>query len=90
MAKYDMTEVEHAYQSIQLAMSAVVDATKRKSYLCINEREATSRMIWKGIVERTYMLGWQAALVASQCGDEKTSNYTYNLCNTLVKLSEEV
>lgn len=92
MNKYDMTEVEHAYQSIQLALGAVYDATKSKDYQNIPTGKyprLSLELAWKELTDRMYMVARQAAFIAELCGDDKTANYTNNLCDSLMKLTEE-
>lgn len=92
MSKYDMTEVEHAYQSIQLALGAVYDATKSRDWENIPTGKYPRLSIekaWTELVERMYMAAHQAAFIAELCGDDKSANYTNNLCNNIIHLLED-
>ena len=89
MAKNDMTEAEHAYQSIQLALSAVWDATKSEDWKNIPGNALHIENAWRELCERTYMAARQAAYIAEICGDAKTANYTNNMTDSLIHLLED-
>lgn len=89
MAKYDTTEVQGAYQSIQLALGAVLDATRSKDYKNIPGNATHIDGAWKELCERMYMVARQAAYIAECCGDKETANYTNNLCNNIIHLLED-
>lgn len=89
MGKYDMAEVEHAYQSIQLSLGAVLGATRIRDYKNIPGNAPHIENAWKELCERMYMVARQAAYIAELCGDQKTATYTNNLCNNIIHLLED-
>lgn len=76
-----INDVTHTCQAIQLAaMDILGDLTSNEDLLNVP--------CYKELVDRMYLAARQAATVARILGDDRTSQFTDNICDKIIRISE--
>lgn len=76
-----MNDVTHTCQAIQLAaMDILGDLTSDEDLLNVP--------CYKELVDRMYLTARQAATVARILGDDRTAQFTDNICEKIIRISE--